>query len=156
MPNDDSWSDTSPPMNDIMDTMNSANAEGPSGFIQKFIDTHSNLSRPSIWNTLSNAGYELDETAPGASPYFESTSHNEGISAYLDDAFPGFYNSLFVTLWSAFPEGQRIVWFGPGGEETATFATGFAAPIDLTVGPDGALYVADWATGIIFRIAYGG
>lgn len=79
-----------------------------------------------------------------------------GITAYLDDEFPGFYNSLFVTLWSAFPDGQRIVWFGPGGEETATFATGFAAPIDLTIGPDGALYVADWATGIIFRIAYVG
>lgn len=79
-----------------------------------------------------------------------------GIVAYLDDEFPGFYNSLFVTLWSAFPEAQRIEWFSPGGVEQATFATGFAAPIDLTVGPDGALYVADWATGIIFRIAYEG
>ncbi len=76
-----------------------------------------------------------------------------GVAAYLDDKFPGFYNSLFVTLWSAFPDAQRVVWFGPGGEATATFATGFAAPIDLTTGPDGALYVADWATGIIFRIA---
>jgi glucose/arabinose dehydrogenase len=79
-----------------------------------------------------------------------------GIVAYLDDEFPGFYNSLFVTLWSAFPEAQRIVWFSPGGEEMADFATGFAAPIDLVVGPDGALYVADWATGHIFRIAYTG
>jgi sugar lactone lactonase YvrE len=79
-----------------------------------------------------------------------------GVTAYLDDDFPGYYNSLFVALWSAFPEAQRIVWFGPGGAENATFATGFAAPIDLTVGPDGALYVADWATGIIFRIAYTG
>lgn len=79
-----------------------------------------------------------------------------GVTAYLDDEFPGFYNSLFVTLWSAFPDAQRVVWFGPGGAATATFATGFAAPIDLTVGPDGALYVADWATGIIFRIAYTG
>lgn len=79
-----------------------------------------------------------------------------GVVAYLDDEFPGYYNSLFVTLWSAFPEAQRVVWFSPGGEETATFATGFAAPIDLTVGPDGALYVADWATGIIFRISYEG
>ena len=87
---------------------------------------------------------------------FIAHSSPTGIVAYLDDAFPGFYNSLFVTLWSAFPEAQRIVWFSPGGEEMATFATGFAAPIDLTVGPDGALYVADWATGIIFRIAYTG
>ena len=87
---------------------------------------------------------------------FIAHSAPTGITSYLDDAFPGYYNSLFVTLWSAFPEAQRVVWFSPGGEEMATFATGFAAPIDLTVGPDGALYVADWATGIIFRIAYSG
>lgn len=79
-----------------------------------------------------------------------------GVTTYLDDDFPGYYNSIFVTLWSAFPEAQRIIWFSPGGEEMATFATGFAAPINLTVGPDGALYVADWATGIIFRIEYSG
>ena len=84
---------------------------------------------------------------------FIAHSAPTGIAAYLDDEFPGYYNSLFVTLWSAFPDAQRVVWFSPGGEEMATFATGFAAPIDLTVGPDGALYVADWATGIIFRIA---
>lgn len=84
------------------------------------------------------------------------TAHSSptGIIAYLADQFPGYYNSLFVTLWSAFPEAQRILWFSPGGEETATFATGFAAPIDLTIGPDGSLFVADWATGIIFRISY--
>jgi glucose/arabinose dehydrogenase len=87
---------------------------------------------------------------------FVAHSAPTGIAAYLDDEFPGYYNSLFVTLWSAFPEAQRVVWFSPSGEEMATFATGFAAPIDLTVGPDGALYVADWATGIIFRIAYSG
>lgn len=87
---------------------------------------------------------------------FIAHSAPTGITAYLDDAFPGYYNSLFVTLWSAFPEAQRVLWFSPGGEEMATFAAGFAAPIDLTVGPDGALYVADWATGIIFRIAYTG
>ena len=87
---------------------------------------------------------------------FIAHSSPTGIVAYLDDDFPGYYNSLFVTLWSAFPEAQRIVWFSPGGEEMADFATGFAAPIDLVVGPDGALYVADWATGLIFRIAYTG
>jgi len=87
---------------------------------------------------------------------FVAHSSPTGITAYLDDEFPGYYNSLFVTLWSAFPEAQRIVWFSPGGEEMADFATGFAQPIDLVVGPDGALYVADHATGLIFRIAYTG
>ena len=36
------------------------------------------------------------------------------------------------------------------------FATGFAAPVDVTVGPQGTLFVADWATGIIFEIRYMG
>jgi glucose/arabinose dehydrogenase len=79
-----------------------------------------------------------------------------GITSYLADQFPGYFNSLFVTLWSAFPGAQKIVWFSPGAEETADFATGFAAPIDLTVGPDGSLFVVDWATGIIFQISYTG
>ncbi|MCA9935209.1 MAG: hypothetical protein KC415_14845 [Anaerolineales bacterium] len=39
--------------------------------------------------------------------------------------------------------------------QVSTFATGFASPIDVTVGPDGSLYVADYSTGIIFRISYG-
>jgi hypothetical protein len=79
-----------------------------------------------------------------------------GITAYLADQFPGYFNSLFVTLWSAFSGAQKIVWFSPGAEEMADFATGFAAPIDLTVGPDGSLFVVDWATGIIFKISYTG
>ena len=45
--------------------------------------------------------------------------------------------------------------FGPGGEGMTDFATGFAEPADVTVGPDGSLYVADWATGVVFRIFYG-
>jgi glucose/arabinose dehydrogenase len=45
--------------------------------------------------------------------------------------------------------------FLPDGSNS-TFATGFAAPIDVTAGPDGALYVADYATGIIFKIDYTG
>ncbi len=79
-----------------------------------------------------------------------------GITAYLDDQFPGYYNNIFLTLWSAFPGAQKIVRFSPAGEEMMDFATGFAAPIDVTVGPDGSLYVADFATGIIFRIYYAG
>jgi glucose/arabinose dehydrogenase len=87
---------------------------------------------------------------------FPPHSSPTGVTAYLDNQFPGYYNSLFVTLWSAFPGAQKVVWFGPGGGEAADFATGFAAPVDVTVGPDGSLYIADWATGIIFQIEYEG
>jgi glucose/arabinose dehydrogenase len=91
-------------------------------------------------------------------PIFEFPPHAAvtGITTYLDDDFRGYYNNVFVVLWSAFADAQRVLRFEPGGLNGSTFATGFAAPIDLTIGPDGAMYVADWATGIIFRIEYTG
>lgn len=91
-------------------------------------------------------------------PVYEFPPHSSpaGVTAYLDWQFPGYYNSLFTVLWSAFPGAQKIVNFEPGGVNPTDWATGFAAPIDVTVGPDGSLYVADWATGIIFRISYTG
>jgi glucose/arabinose dehydrogenase len=79
-----------------------------------------------------------------------------GITVYMADQFPGSYNYLFVTLWSAFPGAQKVVRLSPGGTSAADFALGFAQPIDVTVGPDGSLYVADFATGVIFQISYSG
>jgi glucose/arabinose dehydrogenase len=78
-----------------------------------------------------------------------------GITTYLDNVFPGYYNSQFITLWTAMDFAERVMRFLPDGSNS-TFATGFAAPIDVTVGPDGALYVADYAVGIIFKIEYVG
>ncbi|MBK8431910.1 MAG: PQQ-dependent sugar dehydrogenase [Chloroflexi bacterium] len=98
------------------------------------------------------AGLELVPTAFEYAPHASPT----GMVAYLESQFPNAYNNTFSVLWSAFPEAQRVVRHGPNGEGAETFATGFAAPIAVTVGPDGSLYVADWATGIVFRIEYGG
>ncbi len=36
------------------------------------------------------------------------------------------------------------------------FATGFQHPLDVTVGKDGALYVADFGSGKIYRIGWKG
>ncbi len=79
-----------------------------------------------------------------------------GIVTYLEDEFPGYYNSMFTVLWSAFPEAERVLLIPPGAESYSTFATGFSSPLDITTGPDGALYIADFFTGIIFRISYEG
>jgi glucose/arabinose dehydrogenase len=87
---------------------------------------------------------------------FIPNSAPTGVTAYLANQFPGYYNSIFVALWSAFPGAQKIVRMAPGGSSGSNFATGFAAPIDMAVAPDGSLYVADWATHIIFRISYTG
>ncbi len=91
-------------------------------------------------------------------PTWMFTPHSSptGITAYLADQFPGYYNSLFLTLWSSFVGAQKVIRMTPGGGSAVNFATGFAAPIDVTVSSDGSLYVADWATGIIFRIEYTG
>ncbi len=86
---------------------------------------------------------------------FQPHSVNAGITTYLDNIFPGYYNSLFMPLWTAMEFAQRVVRFTTDGQ-LSTFATGFAAPLDVTTGPDGALYVADYATGIIFKISYTG
>lgn len=91
-------------------------------------------------------------------PLHELLAHSAptGITVYLHEHFPGYYNNIFLALWSAFPGAQKIVRFGPNGEGMTDFATGFAAPVDVVVGPEGGLYVADWATGIIFEIRYTG
>lgn len=91
-------------------------------------------------------------------PTYQFIAHSSptGVAAYVNNAIPGYYNSLFVTLWSAFPGAQKVVKLTPGGGSASNFATGFAAPIDITVAPDGSFYVADWATGIIFHISYTG
>lgn len=78
-----------------------------------------------------------------------------GITAYTSSQFPAnYYNNLFVTLWSAFPGAQKVMRLASG--PPSNFATGFAAPIDVEIAPDGSMFVADWATGIIFKISYTG
>ncbi|GMQ77843.1 MAG: hypothetical protein BMS9Abin02_0334 [Anaerolineae bacterium] len=91
-------------------------------------------------------------------PLIELIPHSAvaGITTYLHDAFPGYYNDLFLVLWSAFPGAQKVQRVGRDRAEISDFATGFAAPIDIVVGTDGNLYVADFATGIIFQISYTG
>ena len=91
-------------------------------------------------------------------PTYQFVAHSSptGVASYLDNAIPGYYNSLFVTLWSAFPGAQKVMRLTPGGGSAVNFATGFAAPIDVTVSADGSIFVADWATGIIIRLTYTG
>lgn len=62
----------------ILEAMNGGNHQGPNGFMDEFVERNPNLSRVALWNTFANNGFDVDEAAPGTSPYFESTSHNEG------------------------------------------------------------------------------
>lgn len=87
-------------------------------------------------------------------PILETMPHGAitGVEVYQNKNVPGFYDDLFVVLWSAFEGAQKVVRFSPDTGQASDFATGFAQPIDITMSPDGDLYVADYATGIIFRI----
>lgn len=91
-------------------------------------------------------------------PIYEFIPHSAptGVTTYLAEQFPGFYNGVFAVLWSAFPGAQKVVYFDEGGSTATDFALGFAQPVDVTVGAEGSLYVVDHATGIVFRIDYMG
>ncbi len=75
-----------------------------------------------------------------------------GITAYQSEMHPEYADDLFIVLWSAFEGAQKAIRFSPDTGESSDFATGFAQPIDITVTADGTLFVADYATGIIFKI----
>lgn len=90
-------------------------------------------------------------------PFYEFEPHSvpAGMVAYTGRQFPGYHDSVFVTLWTALPFAERVMRFTADGG-ASTFATGFAAPMALAEGVDGSLYVADYATGIIFKLTYDG
>ena len=110
------------------------------------------------WYVCDNCFGPAPEGVDIVPPAHEFIPHSAptGITAYLNKQFPGYYNNLFVVLWSAFEGAQKIVRLAPNGAGATDFATGFAAPIDVTISPNGALYVVDWATGDLFKISYTG
>lgn len=86
-----------------------------------------------------------------------------GITMYEADAFPPAYRgNLFVALWSHIPGAYRIVrvQLRPVGDTFAAtvtdFVTNFELPLAVAVGPDGALYIADWGPGRLYRVVYQG
>jgi mono/diheme cytochrome c family protein len=108
---------------------------------------------------------------------FYTSSADSGITYYSADQFPPAYHGIFVAQFGTgadFPKqmalqnGQMVVFValtpdGKGGytgqwQPFAKFRTdlGVYNPIDVTVGPDGALYVMEWNTGTVYRISYVG
>jgi glucose/arabinose dehydrogenase len=90
-----------------------------------------------------------------------------GITAYTGTQFPrNYFDSIFVALWNGVEGGQRIIRIAPDGVPTdpealaayvpEAFVTGLIRPIDVVVAPDGALIVADFIYGHLWRITYRG
>jgi glucose/arabinose dehydrogenase len=94
--------------------------------------------------------------------YLEPHSSADGIVFYAGDSFPDEYRGdLFVAEWGEYDSdrhGRRVVRVPfdrqgrPLARRASTFASGFAHPLALAVDPDGALLVADWGRGTIYRI----
>jgi glucose/arabinose dehydrogenase/chitodextrinase len=88
----------------------------------------------------------------------QNGSSAAGVAFYQSGPFPDSYDgALFFAdysrncIWVMFPGGNGL----PNTSNRATFLSPAASPVDLKVGPDGALYYADFNGGTIRRIAYG-
>jgi glucose/arabinose dehydrogenase len=103
-------------------------------------------------------------TAPVA--YLEAHSSADGLAFYTGSTFPARYrDGVFVALWGQYyatEHGRRVdfVTVRPDGtsppDGVTPFADGFDHPLALAVDPQGALLVADWGRGVIYRIQAAG
>ena len=103
--------------------------------------------------------------APPAA-YLEPHSSADGLAFYTGSSFPARYrHSLFVALWGQYSStryGRRVVRIALASNGKArrggvsTFADGFDHPLALAIDPRGALLVADWGRGTIYRIQAAG
>jgi glucose/arabinose dehydrogenase len=108
-------------------------------------------------------------------PSFEMQAHSAplGLAFYTGNAFPADYNGdLFVGFHGSWNRsnatGYKVVRArfqnGQPTGQVEDFATGWlpansnddwGRPVDVTIGPDGSLYVSDDALGVVYRISYG-
>lgn len=90
-----------------------------------------------------------------------------GLTVYQSDHFPAeLFDSVFVALWNATKDGQRIARIEPENIPTneqmlmlytpEPFVTGLVRPIDVIVDAEGALVVADFIYGHVWRVSYDG
>ena len=112
-------------------------------------------------------GWPYCETDPrfddGDAPALEFDLHASAVGfAWIgDDQYPpawsnGFVVALFGTgLPGVVQAGKKLQFVQIAADRTLSlrdFATGFANPLDVILGPDDAIYVADFSEGVIYRI----
>jgi len=92
--------------------------------------------------------------------YLEAHSSADGFAFSTGEAFPERYRGgIFIALWGQYDSqryGRRVdyVELNEDGSRGAVkpFADGFDHPLAAAVDPLGALVVADWGRGVIYRI----
>lgn len=111
----------------------------------------------------------VHEMPPAGSPTKAPTAlfgdHNStnGLAIYTGTQFPAPYRGgIFVSQWgSSFDETTgRAIGFvdvsDPAHGKVSLFASGFERPLDVSMGPEGDLWLADFTKGTIYRIWYEG
>jgi glucose/arabinose dehydrogenase len=119
---------------------------------------------PNCWNEQKQPGCET--TIPAIAS-FEAHSSADSVVIYDGQNFPAEYQgNAFVTIFGSWlKQGvqtgiQRAV-LTPNGDTYSAVTDWFVRfppgvmPLPLAVGPDGALYVGDYISGVIYRISYG-
>lgn len=122
------------------------------------------------------AGARATQTEPPVTEFYTSVA-SAGLTYYAGDLYPPEYHGIYVAQFGTgapFPESRGVqsgrevvhVALEPDGDggftgRWQTFARmrtelGNFSPIDVTVGPDGSLYIAEWITSTLFRIVYDG
>lgn len=112
------------------------------------------------------------EGKPYSSPVYPALAHTsaDGIAYISNPAWPPEYRTLYVTLFgevfSPLPVGhivERIALTPVEADsgiiyrgEPSEFVGGLDRPLPLVAAPDGNLIVGDYATGVVYRISYGG
>jgi len=90
---------------------------------------------------------------------FGDHNSTDGIAWAGKSAFPAPYrDGFFVAMWgSSFDKttGRRVAFVSREGA-IADIVTGLENPLDVTIGPAGDLYVADFPAGIVYRIWFEG
>jgi glucose/arabinose dehydrogenase len=94
--------------------------------------------------------------------YLEPHSSADGLAFSTGSSFPARYrDGVFVALWGQYASrryGRRVDFVPLGDDSTSSgapvrpFARGFEHPLAVAVDPHGALLVADWGRGTIYRI----
>ena len=114
-----------------------------------------------------------DRVAASLPPAHGFVAHTAplGIVFYRADAFPARYRGqAFVALHGSWNRSERsgyrvvtLAWDERSGSiQESDFAVGFdlddevvGRPVDVAVGPDGALYISDDYAGVVYRVTYG-
>ena len=121
-----------------------------------------NYGWPDCWGVGGGSGCE--GTLPPIAEMEDRSSAN-GLLFYTGAMFPAEYtNNLFIVQWGSHirDTGRKIVrvQLEKEGEsyraEVSDFAFGIDRPLDIVQAPDGALLVADYGSGTIYRIYWKG